>query len=240
MKRSKDFYNKEAKKYDKKRWKHDSGKYTNRVQKNIFQEIIEDIRGKKVLEIGPGTGRFTKIMLKKGGKVTAIDISSKMIDKLDSNICNGRERLKTLIGDARNINISDKSFDYIVSINTFSHISNYEQAISECSRLLRDNGKLILNVPNYVSLYAPYGILVNVLKKSIRRGVFTKWYSIKEVKKVIEENSISVVETKGHIHLPVNAPNKLIDIISKIDRNMRDGVLKCFSPIIFLKARKRH
>ena len=43
-------------------------------------EILGDIQGKKVLDLGCGEGYNTRIMAKKGAKVVGVDFSEKMID----------------------------------------------------------------------------------------------------------------------------------------------------------------
>jgi len=48
---------------------------------NFIEEIFETTqKSKKILELGCGTGSYTKILLERGYKVTAIDISGEMLE----------------------------------------------------------------------------------------------------------------------------------------------------------------
>lgn len=49
--------------------------------------------------------------------------------------------------DILNLKIESESADLVVHSDTLEHISNPERALSECRRVLRDNGKCIFTVP---------------------------------------------------------------------------------------------
>ncbi|MFJ2454943.1 class I SAM-dependent methyltransferase [Pseudomonas protegens] len=49
--------------------------------------------------------------------------------------------------DVLDLKIESESFDLVVHSDTLEHVSNPERALSECRRVLRDNGKCIFTVP---------------------------------------------------------------------------------------------
>jgi ubiquinone/menaquinone biosynthesis C-methylase UbiE len=232
------FYDNEAQKYDDKRWSNSSGQYTREVQLEIVRGMVGSVSASKILEIGPGTGRFTSMLMDKAKSVTALDISSQMLRKLEEKVVDSGNKMETVVGDARNMPFSDNSFDCIVSINAISHIPNYEELVSECSRVIQKGGEFIFNIPNLFSLYMPYAAIVNMTSKSVRRKVFTKWYKISEVKKTLRDNGFEVSKVKGHVHAPIRLPSSIVKIVSTIDRLVRDGAFKEISPIMFFVATK--
>lgn len=95
-----------------------------------------------VLEIGCGTGAFTRLLAGRSGRVVAIDLSPKMI-----------EIAKLQSGDYTNINfkVADISkwefpvaqFDAIASISTFHHLQ-LESLLPKLEVALKPGGKLIV------------------------------------------------------------------------------------------------
>jgi len=53
--------------------------------------------------------------------------------------------------DMLNLDIESKSVDLVIHSDTLEHIPNPERALSECHRVLRDNGKCIFTVPVIVN-----------------------------------------------------------------------------------------
>jgi SAM-dependent methyltransferase len=58
--------------------------------------------------------------------------------------------------DAADLPFRDGSFDTVVSINTFEHISRVEEALRECHRVLRPSGLAFLHLPPYYSPWGPH------------------------------------------------------------------------------------
>jgi len=237
---SRGFYETEAEKYDELRWTSQGGKYTHEVQRKIIHSMLRDISGLDVLEIGAGTGRITQELLAQSRSVTAFDVSESMLTKL-------RERLKThpnihklttVLGDARDVDLAASSADIVLCVNCISHIPDFEKVYREAYRLLREKGNLILNFPNYLSLYFPFGLLVNARKKAVLRDVYTKWYSIRETRRALSSIGFNIAIMQGQFHIPKGVPRKFFPVIRSLDRTLREGSLMKFAPIIFLKATK--
>jgi SAM-dependent methyltransferase len=49
--------------------------------------------------------------------------------------------------DLTQLTFDDQQFDYIISLEVFEHIPDYKKALSECYRVLKQNGKLLFTVP---------------------------------------------------------------------------------------------
>ena len=71
VKETSEFYDKEAANYDNLRWISTAGAYTNSVQKRIVAQLLGEVAGKNIFEIGCGTGRFTTQLIDMGAKIHA-------------------------------------------------------------------------------------------------------------------------------------------------------------------------
>jgi 2-polyprenyl-3-methyl-5-hydroxy-6-metoxy-1,4-benzoquinol methylase len=112
-----------------------------------IMEYLSEVRKKKIgseiLDLGCGDGRSVAIW-NVFGKATGIDLSVNAV----SNAKKSFPGIQFYSGDAVNTNFDSNSFDIIVSQEVLEHIEVQENYISECTRLLRDDGYLILTTPN--------------------------------------------------------------------------------------------
>lgn len=124
----------------------------NMFNKWMFEKI-EPYIGKKILEVGAGTGNITQFLLDKG-EVTCLDISAKCIEALKERFSNS-ERVSVFLNDISNLDNfwEGRIFDTIVCLNVLEHIKNDEEALSNMASLLEKNGRLILLLPTCRWLY---------------------------------------------------------------------------------------
>ncbi|MFH1229156.1 MAG: class I SAM-dependent methyltransferase [Candidatus Aenigmatarchaeota archaeon] len=103
-----------------------------------FLNNIKKIKGKKILELGSGSGSLTEIM-SKNNKVFGVDIepSEKAI-----------KHSKFIIWDLnKKIKYKDNSFDIIFAMEVLEHLNQPEVAMKEAHRLLKNNGLMYIDVP---------------------------------------------------------------------------------------------
>lgn len=236
------FYSKEAPKYDQKRWSSRVGQYIDQTQKDIVRAMLPDVSGRKILEIGGGTGRFSLLLAMLGGEITALDVSREMLNiiKRKAEEANLSEKISMVQADAsQKIPFSNETFDFCIAINTLSHIKNPNNLLEEVHRVLKPKGIFLSNYPNLTSCYFPFGIIVNLRERSFWNEVFTKWYSLPEIKKLYKKNGFSVTMVKGEFFLVLNINNKVIlELLKLVDRSFRDTLLKYIAPIVFIKSIK--
>ena len=90
-----------------------------------------------VLDLGAGTGKFTKRLLATGAKVCAVDPIPAMLERLTRQHVD----LDVRTGSAEAIPFGDASFDVVVCAQSF-HWFVAEEAISEIHRVLKPGGRL--------------------------------------------------------------------------------------------------
>jgi len=113
------------------------------------QEVIKEItwKGKRILDVGCGTGNFAREVAKKDAKyVLGIDYADEAIKIAKKT--NKRKNLKFKKLDV--IKLEGK-FDIIVSIGTIEHMDNPIKIIKKLKSCLNKNGKIILTTPNWTN-----------------------------------------------------------------------------------------
>ncbi len=101
--------------------------------------------GGRILEIGVGTG-LSFDDYDASTEITGIDISEPMIARARERLAGGRyPYVKDLrVMDASRLDYSDASFDCVVGQFVITLVDNPEQVLSECARVLRPGGQIIL------------------------------------------------------------------------------------------------
>ena len=236
-----EFYEKEATVYDRKRTRTGIGAYVGSVSEELVGRLTSDLTGKRVLEIGSGTGRWTSLLARQGAKVAALDISHSMLTTT-------REKLRSsgLFGDVclfqangTSLPVKDSTFDAVVSIHVFTHIADHAATAKEISRVLKPGGMLIGNYLNLLSYYWPYGLLVNAFKKSLRAGVFTRWHTLSALKRDYAAAGLRLEEVVGQVHFPSSVDSEVVtSVIRAMDRASRSSFLRYLAPTLFLRAVK--
>jgi ubiquinone/menaquinone biosynthesis C-methylase UbiE len=99
-----------------------------RVIKKLTQELIGDVKNKKILDVGCGVGDFSLMFAKMGSDVTGIDISKEATEKARQN--NKGFSCNFLVTSIMKMDLIPKSFDIILSITVLQHISDEELELS--------------------------------------------------------------------------------------------------------------
>ena len=113
------------------------------------KEVIKEMKwkGKRVLDVGCGTGNFAREVAKKDAKyVLGIDYADEAIKIAEKN--NKEKNLKFKKLDVIKL---DEKFDIIVSIGTIEHMDNPIKIIKKLKSCLNKNGKIILTTPNWTN-----------------------------------------------------------------------------------------
>lgn len=136
-------------------------------KRNLFEKIYQLVKlislkrklriinsyslsGKKLLDIGCGTGDFLKIAQQNNWDITGIEPNGRartIANKKTNNLVYGAEKL---------IKLEPKSFDVITLWHVLEHLPNFKEQILILKNLLKPNGALIIAVPNFKSYDAKY------------------------------------------------------------------------------------
>ncbi|WP_255490103.1 bifunctional 2-polyprenyl-6-hydroxyphenol methylase/3-demethylubiquinol 3-O-methyltransferase UbiG [Bdellovibrio sp. KM01] len=92
----------------------------------------------EILDVGSGAGFFSNAAAQAGHDVTGLDISRTSLRVAELMDVTGR--VKYVEGDAYRMPFPNESFDVVVAMDLFEHVSDPEKIISEMSRVLRPGG----------------------------------------------------------------------------------------------------
>ena len=135
MKKSENFWNRNAKRYDRFMRK-DRAAY-----EKLYELIRPVVKARTVLELAAGTGLIAKNIVRAASHIEVTDASEEMIAEAKRN--NRSAKLHFSVRDMFCLPYADKSFDVVIVSNALHIIPQPEKALAEIRRVLKDDGVLI-------------------------------------------------------------------------------------------------
>jgi malonyl-CoA O-methyltransferase len=114
------------------------------LEENITLDIIGDVRGQRVLDVGCGTGRYCESLAKRGASVVGIDPSSKMLEYAKKKITPDC-RFELHLGRIEDTRFPGNHFNVVLFALTLGHVLEMEPVIREVSRIIKSKGRLIVS-----------------------------------------------------------------------------------------------
>lgn len=190
----------------------------------------------KVLEIGCGTGYFTKEIAKTGAFITAIDISPELLNI--AKVAITEPNVSFMIENAYSLSFKDNSFDSIVGSSVLHHLE-IEKAISEMYRVLNPGGSIYFTEPNMlnpqIALQKNIPALKRKLGDSPDETAFFRW----SLKKLLLKNGFSSINITPFDFLHPAIPVSLIPAISTLGKVAESiPVVKEIAGSVFISAKK--
>jgi len=114
-------------------------------QKKKLVEKETGIKKGNLLDVGSGTGHFASAMQKAAWQVTGLEPDE------GARALASQEHSIELLSSGELFNLAGKRFDAITLWHVLEHIHDLKKYIQTFKKLLSDNGKLFIAVPNYTS-----------------------------------------------------------------------------------------
>jgi ubiquinone/menaquinone biosynthesis C-methylase UbiE len=128
-------------------WSSPAGRSRWRRRTRLFLDFLGNDH-KKVLEIGCGTGLFTKEICESANEIIAIDISKDLIDLARRRIKRGN--VSFVIDNAYGTTFSGDHFDFVIGSSSLHHLI-IDKALKEIYRLLKPEGRFMFTEPNMLN-----------------------------------------------------------------------------------------
>jgi ubiquinone/menaquinone biosynthesis C-methylase UbiE len=133
---------------------------------------FDALRGKRVLEVGCGSGFAVQLFAEAGAQTSARDLTDWAVDTTRTRLAAFGLEADVATGDGESLDFPDASFDLVFSWGVIHHSSDMHRALGELVRVLRPGGDLVLMVYNRRSLfYAVYKTLQHAQPIAQRLGI---------------------------------------------------------------------
>jgi SAM-dependent methyltransferase len=104
----------------------------------------EELKGKRVLDVGCGAGRFAEVCLSTGARLVAVDYSS-AVDACRSNL-GANERLDVVQADMYRLPFAHDAFDYVYCFGVIQHTPDPARGFQALTAPLKPRGRIAVDV----------------------------------------------------------------------------------------------
>lgn len=162
------------------------GNYVGENEYNCLAAHIGDCSGKKIIEVGCGTGFFLRKFAERAEETVGFDLTSGMLEAGQKIAEEKGLKINFIQGDIlEGVPLSDNYFDVVYSnsmIEFFKNEKDQKKAMAEMWRLLKPGGKFVIGVLNKESTWAYKRTAETLEKDSIfSEGHFYTWNEFKEL-----------------------------------------------------------
>ena len=103
---------------------------------------VGEVSGTRVIDLGCGEGRFSRMLARRGARVTGVDLCPPLIEHADTHRFGDEEYL---LGDMADLDgVPDAAFDIAISYVTLVDVWHLDRAIDEAFRVLAPGGGFIV------------------------------------------------------------------------------------------------
>ncbi len=123
----------------------DTNDYRNLFLMPRMLAMLGDVAGQQILDLGCGEGGYSREIARRGGAVTGVDGSPRLIEI-------ARERTRDLSVTYMCANASaldglhDGTFDRVIAPMSLMDVEDYDRAVREAFRVVRRDGELLMSV----------------------------------------------------------------------------------------------
>jgi 2-polyprenyl-3-methyl-5-hydroxy-6-metoxy-1,4-benzoquinol methylase len=186
--------------------------------------ILDNIKGNEIIDIGCGTGMWTKFLAKNGFNVTGVDKQKSFIKRA--------QRIKAaqfVHAPAEKLPFSENQFDTALLINLLEHVDNDLAVLKQAAKVAR---RVIFNVPQQT----PDDLFnKGVIYKHYIDNTHQRTYSKKTLKELVKKSGLKLVFIQEVEPLPAKwLVYELVDGSSFI-KKLLVSIL-----FVFLKPKKHH
>ncbi len=192
--------------------------------------------GMSVLELGCGTGTFTRELAQSGADITAIDVSPELLEIARSN--NSAPNVRYEIQNAYALSYPDAAFDSVVGSSVLHHLE-VEEALRNIYRVLKPGGTIFFTEPNMLNPQIAVQKNVPWVKRKLGDSpdetAFFRW----PLQRLVEQTGYRNVRIDPFDFLHPKTPVRLINRVNSFSRFLeRVPVISEFAGSLYIRAVK--
>jgi ubiquinone/menaquinone biosynthesis C-methylase UbiE len=141
-----------AERFDAMRFSGPIGRLIAETQEEQIAGFLAPLAGRRILDVGTGTGRAAIALAKRGAIVTGVDASAEMLEVAARRAKDAGVAVTFTRGDAHRLDFPDRSFDAVVCLRVLMHTPDWRASLRELCRVA--SGRVVFDYPSLYSAAA--------------------------------------------------------------------------------------
>jgi SAM-dependent methyltransferase len=176
------------------------GATTEAIEQALILELMGELGGRDVLDVGCGDGALLRTAAARGAKATGIDADLAMLAAARRKVAAAGVDTRLLEGKAELLPFPDASFDVVVAITVLCFVADATGAVREMARVLRPGGRLVLGELGRWSLWAAVRRVRGWLGAATWKAA--QFRSAGGLRMLAEQADLSVTALRGAVYYP--------------------------------------
>jgi len=183
------------------RWRtSEIGATTDRLERQLILELVGDVSGCRLLDVGCGDGELAVELWKRGAIVIGVDASAAMIDAAKARAKEFHADITFQVATAEDLPFPPGQFDVVTAIAILCFVDDAAPVFREIGRVLRPGGRLVIGeLGKWSSWAAGRRIRAWLGSRLWRKGSFR---TAKELRALAEQAGLSSEAVRGAIYFP--------------------------------------
>jgi ubiquinone/menaquinone biosynthesis C-methylase UbiE len=191
-----------AQSFDSRRFGGPIGDLVARGQADVLANMLGPVKGRRIIDVGTGTGRGAFLLAGAGAQVTGIDASEQMLALAKQRAADTHATgVDFQVGDAHQIQFADRSFDVAVSLRVLMHTPRWRQCIGELCRVASQG--VVLDYPSATST----AMLESIVRKVLHPlGLASEPYRVffeSQIRQELESHGFRVTNVHRQFVMPI-------------------------------------
>ena len=176
------------------------GATTERLERQLILELLGDVTGREVLDVGCGDGDLALEFAARGAIVTGIDASAEMISVAEGRVKESNADVSFKVALAENLPFPSGQFDAVTAVAILCFVVDAGPVFREIARVLRPNGRLVIGELGKWSTWAAARRIRGWLGSPLwRQGHFR---TANELRALAEQAGLAVESVRGAVYYP--------------------------------------
>jgi len=190
-----------ASSFDHKRFGGPIGRMLLEDQQRVLLSFLGDVTGRKILDVGAGTGRASIAIAGAGATVVGVDASAEMLAVARRRASDQHLHIDFAMGDAHALAFADRAFDGVVCLRLLMHVPDWQRTLAELCRVARD--RVVFDYPSLTSAAALQAVWRRAAAAAGSRVEAYRVFTEGEITRALTAHGFHITRTHRQFVLPI-------------------------------------
>lgn len=228
-----------AERFDALRFSGPIGTIVAGAQEEAVVSFLSPLEGRRILDVGTGTGRAAIALARRGAQVTGVDASQEMLQVAERRALDAGVHVSFVRGDVHHLQFADRSVDDVVCLRVLMHTPDWRRSLAELCRVA--DRRIVIDYPSRRSFAAVQSLARKAASRFVSGVEAYRVMSPRAISAALEACGFRVVQQHRLFVLPIAFHKKIgsARFTRAVEASLaRLGLLRAFgSPITFVAER---